>query len=320
MNRPPSPFVSVPHSFLADFVSRSFIAVGLTGESARFLADCLVINDLRGVFSHGTRLAIYYVRQFKRGDLNPRPSVRVLTETKATIRLDGDGGLGYFPANQAAEWISSRAKEEGVAAAVTSHHGHIGAAGLYARIAVQRHLISFVTSGHQLSLEPAMPLLSDAGGSPICFAIPARNKPPIVLDFAATGEVIEQVFHFAPGLFFRALGLGAVCQTVGGFLSGLPARPRPPSSPFKGASQGAFLLAVDPARFLALDEFLNQVDDYIAQVERLQPAPGYEKSHLPGGIEWDREHLWRHEGVPVGPNHLASLQALSIKTGVALPF
>ncbi|MCS7225096.1 MAG: Ldh family oxidoreductase [Armatimonadetes bacterium] len=320
MNRPPEQFVRLPHQLLRDFTFQALLSVGMEEEQAGLLSDLLVTNDLRGVFSHGTRLTIHYVRQMKRGEINPRPTIRIVSETRTTLRLDGDGGLGYFPAYQAAEWVAERTRQEGVAAAVTGHHGHIGAAGIYARIPLRYHLMTFVTSGHQLRLEPGGPLLAAAGGSPIAFAVPALYRPPIVVDFAVTGELSEAIYQMAPGIFFRSLGLGAICQTVGGFLSGLPARPSGSLSRFAGATQGAFIMSVDPSRFLPMEQFLSTVDDYLQQVDQLKPMPGFEKAYLAGGIEWEREQRWRQEGIPIGPEHLSSLKDLARETSTRPPF
>ena len=129
MNRPPAEFVTVDHSALRSFATRALERVGVPDEKARFLADRLVENDLRGVFSHGTRQLAHYVSEIQAGEINPDPAVRLAHETPTTLVVDGDGGLGYFPAYDAATRLTKMALEMGVAAAVTRNHGHIGAAG-----------------------------------------------------------------------------------------------------------------------------------------------------------------------------------------------
>src|ERR687892_529845 len=88
----------------------------------------------------------------------------VQSESAVTLLLDGDAGLGYFPCWRAAHALVEKAKEHGVGVAVTRHHGHFGAAGLYTRVAAAAGLIGYDTSGHQLKLEPGKPLLAAAGG------------------------------------------------------------------------------------------------------------------------------------------------------------
>ena len=224
MNIPPSPenALHVPATALRSYVAALFEAVDMPGEDAALLAELLVRNDLRGVVSHGTRQVPAYVDHFRSGRLNPRAQPQVVAETPVTLTVAGDGGLGYFAAHLAAERVVAKAKAQGLAAAVTRDHGHIGAAGLYARQGLPESLIMYVTSGHQLHLEPGRPFTDAAGGSPMAFAIPAGEQPPLVLDFGAVHDLYDssphrrELYEMAPGLVFRSIGLGAVCQALGG--------------------------------------------------------------------------------------------------------
>ena len=54
MNRPPDTDLRVPSARLRAFVGAAARAAGMAADQADLLADLLVANDLRGVFSHGT--------------------------------------------------------------------------------------------------------------------------------------------------------------------------------------------------------------------------------------------------------------------------
>ena len=97
MNTPPETFIRVQSTLLEAFVKDCFVAVGMADGHAQQMAGWLTANDLRGVFSHGTRQTVAYVGHFQRKDLNVAPNVRVVGETAVTATVDGDGGLGYFP-------------------------------------------------------------------------------------------------------------------------------------------------------------------------------------------------------------------------------
>src|SRR6266508_3294241 len=150
MNKVPVDGIPVMPEKLRTLVRELGERAGLNPEKAALLAELLVQNDLRGVFSHGSRQIADYARLLRDGKLNPRPDVRVLRESAVTLLVDGDAGLGYFPCWRAAHALVEKAKEHGVAAAVTRHHGHFGAAGLYTRVAAAAGLIGYDTSGHQL--------------------------------------------------------------------------------------------------------------------------------------------------------------------------
>src|SRR4051794_36702155 len=154
MNIPPETFIRVAATDLGDFCGRLGRAAGLPPARADLLAELLTANDLRGVVSHGTRQLATYARLFRDGKLNPEPEVATVRETPTSLLLDGDGGLGYFPAHDGTRLVIAKAREAGVAVLVTGNHGHFGAAGLYSRLTLPHDLLCFVTSGHQLQLEP----------------------------------------------------------------------------------------------------------------------------------------------------------------------
>ena len=325
MNTPPDDAVRIPAERLRSFTSAVLVAAGMDPGQATVLAGLLTDNDLRGVFSHGTRQVATYARDMRAGRLNPRPEVQLAQEGPATLVVDGDGGLGYFPAHRAAHELIERVAAVGVAVAVTRNHGHIGAAGLYGRILAGAGLIGYVTSGHQMNLTPGAPFARAAGGSPHSFAVPAGSEPSFVLDFGAMHDLYDgephapELFRLAPGLVFRSVGLGAVCQSLGGFLAGVPADPARAHRRFPGANQGGFLLAVDIERFLPRERFLAEMDEYIRRVRALAPMPGFDAAALPGEPEWRRERAWAREGVPVGKDHLGARRGIGQELGVAAP-
>ena len=72
MNLPPKTFIRVPHHHLHAFTSQAAQMVGLPEDKAELLARLLTENDLRGVFSHGTRQIATYAILMRDGKLNNR--------------------------------------------------------------------------------------------------------------------------------------------------------------------------------------------------------------------------------------------------------
>ena len=327
MNRVPQDAIRVQPDVLRRLVHSVATRAGMDDERATLLADLLVQNDLRGVFSHGSRQIKDYARLIRDGRLNPRPRVRVLRESAVTLLVDGDAGLGYFPSWKAVHLLVERAREYGVAAAVTRHHGHFGAAGLYTRVAAAAGLIGYATSGHQLSLKPGGPLLSAAGGSPMSFAVPAGEEPPVVLDFgaihdlySASDELLGMMMERLPSTLFRSLGLGAMCQMLGGFLAGVPLDETRADRAFPGANQGALFIFIDPAQFIEPAALAREVDAYQLAVATLNPFPTTDRATLPGRLEWEREQQWAEAGVPVGRRHRQELAEIAGEFGVSVPW
>src|SRR5438105_15666675 len=110
MNVPPKDAIRVPAEALRELVAALLERVGVGAEDRSLLADLLVRNDLRGVFSHGSRQVATYARDIRDGKLNPRPVPAVVSESPALLHLDGDGGLGYFPCNRLAQSLVDKAR------------------------------------------------------------------------------------------------------------------------------------------------------------------------------------------------------------------
>jgi LDH2 family malate/lactate/ureidoglycolate dehydrogenase len=308
------------------FVAQAGLAVGLPRDKAALLSELLVANDLRGVISHGTRQIATYARLMRDGRLNSQPRVRTIRETAVSLLVDGDGGLGYFAAHQGTEALIEKALAQGIAVLLTRNHGHFGAAGLYSRQTLPHDLLCFVTSGHQLSLAPGKPVYAAAGGSPMSFSAPTDVEDPLVLDFGTMHDLYsssphrDEIADKAPGLVFRAIGLGAICQSWGGLLAGVPIDECRAERSYAGANQGSLAIAFRIDLFMPAKQFKREMDDYVRQVRALQPLEGFRDAYLPGGVEAARERAYREQGIPVGPEHQAALQALADELEMQVPW
>jgi L-2-hydroxycarboxylate dehydrogenase (NAD+) len=317
MNRPPDTFTPVSASVMLDFVRAVFEHVGVPTDRAAFLSQCLVDNDLRGVFSHGTRQAVAYVNHFRKGELTPDPEVTIVDESPTTLIVDGGGGLGYYASHLLTTRLVPKAQAMGIAVGITRNHGHFGAAGIYARIPLEQDLFCYVTSGHQLHLTPGQPLMSAAGGSPMAFGLPTQDEPPFVLDFGAIHDMyvgsthLAELIALAPSTVFRSFGLGNVCQALGGFLCGVPVDPARAQRTWSGANQGSFIIVVDLNRFMPIAQFKAEMDEYARKIRQMQPLPGYDRALYAGALEWERSRQYAEEGIPVSPRHAEDLKRLA---------
>ena len=66
--------------------------------------------------------------------------------------------------------------------------------------------------------------------------------------------------------------------------------------------------------------FRREMDEYVRAVRQLQPLEGFDATHMPGGIEAEREARFREEGVPVGPEHRERLAGLADELGIEPPW
>ncbi len=322
-NSHPDRGIRVPHQTMEAYVRALFLAVGTSEDHAQHMAVTLTANDLRCVFSHGTRQARDYISEMKNGHTNPRPHVTVVSESDATAVIDGDGGLGYFPSHLGTEMAIEKALNVGVGAVTTRNHFHFGAAGNYSRMALARDCIGMALSSHRYRPRPDATVLSASGGSPISIAVPAAEQPPIVMDMSAHFiPYSEEVFAKFPAAVFKGLGLAAVLQAMGGILPGIWHEGYEFTGEGKGAAphQGAFIAVFDVKRFADVKAFKQEMDRYIRDARATQPLPQHDRAELAGGMEWQWEKDHREIGIPMTDEHRALLQQVGDSVGVPSPF
>jgi LDH2 family malate/lactate/ureidoglycolate dehydrogenase len=149
-----------------------------------------------------------------------------------------------------------------------------------------------------------------------------------VLDFGAMHDLYassphrDEIARLAPGLVFRSIGLGAVCQAWGGLLAGVPvdARRGGAGRAYSGANQGSLAMAFRIDLFMPPEQFKREMDEYVRQVRALQPLEGFDEAYLPGGVEAARERDYCAQGIPVGPEHQQRLQELADEFGLQAPW
>jgi L-2-hydroxycarboxylate dehydrogenase (NAD+) len=325
LNLPPENPILVSGGQLRAFVSRALHVAGLAAELAETLSGLLVENDLRGVHSHGTRLAATYASDIRDGRLNGTPEVSVSRETPVSLVVDGDGGPGYFAMLEGTRRAIAKAEAGGIAVMQARNHGHIGAAGIYTRMGIEHDLLTFVTGGHRKDLQPGMSVYSPAIGSPMSFGAPAGDEAPLVVDFSPVYDLRisphrKQIEEWIPGTVFRCIGLGAIAQAWGGILADTAFEDTDHPPKYEEAIQSTLLIVFQIGLFVEPDQFRREMDEFARRVATLEPLDGFSRSQLAGGPEAEREKRYASEGVPVGPEHLLSLEELSSIAGIVPPW
>jgi len=325
LNVPPEEFIRVSVDDLTNLTTTLFQRAGVPPDDADLITKLLIDTDLRGVFSHGTRTANGYIRQFLQGNLNPKPQVRVLKDDLTTAVVDGDGGLGHPVTYRATELAISKAKVTGLGAATSRNHGHFGSAGKYARMAVREDCVAFCVSGHVVGSNANRSVWGSMGNPPMCFAIPGGSGPPLILDmgtiFFDRAEHFPALFEAAPAAFFKSIGLAAISNLLSGVLGGTMLEGyNVDDRRYPSAGYGGFICVIDIARFVPVDSFKAEVDRIIHGIRQMQPFPGYDSTNLPGGLEWEHEKTWAKENIPLGKEHQQSLEDMAAELSVPVPW
>ena len=330
MNRLPEHFKRIPAEQLQKFAQACLQAAGMREDHAGQLAELLKNSDLRGVRSHGTRALDGYCRGLRDRKINPTPDLQVLKETDTSILIDGDGGLGYAPMMLATEKAVAKARGKGVAVGATCHIGHYGSAGHYVRRAMSEGCTAFSVQGQHADY------FGEGGGNkgqqaaywgnpPLCFGLPSRDEPPLILDAATCiladyqrGEEFDALQELIPAAFFKSMGYTGVATALGGAFVGVN-NPRAGAIAEKWpmARQGGLIIVLDIGLFAPPEELRTGVDNLVLGVrETMEPVRGYDEATLPGTLEFRKQQDYQREGVPVALEDVEMLEQLGREFGV----
>jgi len=171
---------------LKQFVISVFTSIGCSDADAELAADVLVSADARGIDSHGVARLAGYVRLFDHGRLNTKPNIKILHESPSTALLDGDRGLGLVVAPKAMEIACEKAAKVGTGWVAVQNSNHFGIAGYHAMKAVSQQMIGWAMTHAAPLVTPTFSKEKLLGTNPIAVAIPAKEEPAFLADFAST--------------------------------------------------------------------------------------------------------------------------------------
>ena len=173
-------------STLRTFTQNIFLAIGCSAEHAVLAADVLLRSDLRGIDSHGVARLSGYVRLWEKSRINPTPNIRIVHETPTTATVDGDAGLGLVVAPFAMQIAIKKAELYGSGWISVRNSNHFGIAGYHALMAVEKDMIGFAMTNASPLVAPTFSNERLLGTNPMCYAFPAGQYPPVVVDLATS--------------------------------------------------------------------------------------------------------------------------------------
>ena len=203
----------IPAAILRAFLVDALRACGLSEADAGTVADAMLEADLIGSDAHGVFRLASYVRELKRGAINPTAAIKVVERGPATALIDGDHGMGHVVMTYAAQ-------ARGRARACVGHRlgrraplqscrrrrdlrrdsAQDGMVGIYGAASSINHMAPW--GGTEALL----------GTNPIAVAIPAGNEAPVIFDIATSLASNGAIRTYAARRPADAAGLGAESQ------------------------------------------------------------------------------------------------------------
>jgi L-2-hydroxycarboxylate dehydrogenase (NAD+) len=346
----------VNHEKLIRFVSRSFEKLGVPASDAEIAANVLVASDLRGVDTHGViRFNPYswYVKWLTEGAMTAKPNIRVVTESASTALLDADNGMGMVAGHRAMEIAIKKAQQSGVGIVTVRNSRHYGMSAYYSMLALPHDLIGIAMTNASRQVVPTFGREARFGTNPICFAVPAKDERPFVLDMATntaaagklelavrlgkpipTGwalnekaeptndpKVAQQARRLLPlggtreSGSHKGYGLGILVEILCGVLTGTITALNANQEP-----RGHFFGAIDPAAFRPAAEFKSDMDRLIRELKSTPPIEGESRVYVAGEIEFETAEERSERGIPLHDSVLKGLRDVAAQLGVPYDF
>lgn len=171
---------------LLSFAENVFLKIGCPAPDAAVAAKVLISADVRGIDSHGVARLTGYVRLWQAKRVNAIPKIRVIHETPSTATIDANAALGLVSAPKAMQLAIEKAKNAGTGWVAVGNSNHFGIAGYHAMMALQHDMIGIAMTNASALVAPTFSVEKMLGTNPIAVAIPAKEQPAFVADFATT--------------------------------------------------------------------------------------------------------------------------------------
>jgi len=309
--------MKVPADTLKQFVEQLFRACQLSEEDARLCAEMIVLQEMRGVKTHGLRRVGPNLDGLTKGQMNPRPNRQVLRDETATVVLDGDHGVGMLGCMDAMNRAIQKAKSCGIGIGIVVRNNHFLSAAPYCLRAVEEGMIGICCSNTYGSMGYPGTHARAIANSPLGFGVPTSDGFPIVFDAALTtsggklSQWIREGKRIPPALLgvdakgtpsedpqavlhggtpwpigdYKGAGLAILVEVLtgvlggGGFLHGVVA---PEARTSKENAESQCCIALDVAHFLSLDAFHDRMSAFLSDLKNNPLAPGHDEILLPG--------------------------------------
>jgi len=336
--------VRVPQENMRATLVDIFTKLGMPNDDAALSADVLIYADIRGVESHGvSNMVRAYVTGFQEGTINPNPVTKIVREAAAVCTIDSDEGLGLVVGPAAMKEAIDRAENYGIGSVSVTNGRHFGAAGYHAALALKHDMIGIAMTTGGVTVVPTGGAERLVGLNPIAIAAPTKSQPPFIFDASMSSVAGNKItlakrlgVETMPGWISESDGtpimndreipddymilplggtreigshkgysLAVMIEILSGVLSGGGAGPHRRG----GASHHFIAYKIDA--FTDVEEFKDDLDQYMKTLSESKPAPGQDKVTYAGLPEYEEEIERLEKGIPYHPEVIDWFKSIS---------
>lgn len=339
--------VTVTAGALKRFTTDVFARTGLPRADAAVVAEVLVWANLRGVDTHGVMRIPRYVDLIECGDMNPRPAIRIRTETPASVLIEADRAAGPVAMTRAVAEAMRKARGAGIGLALARATTHTAALGYYTLAIASEGMAGIALAGSWPNVVYHGSRAAGVSTSPVSIAVPGGE--PVVLDMATSivsmgklneakrsGRPIPQGWAIdregrpttdpqaaqtpLPMAGAKGSGLSFMVECLASLIASNPLLAESLEGTPEGNRhrQNGFVVAIDLAQFGDPDGFKREVDRLVKALKALPRAEDTQEILMPG--ERGRRTLEQRtrEGIPLAGSVHEELDSLAGRLGVAM--
>lgn len=342
--------ITVAAKQLREFTRDVFMKVGMPEKDAETEAEVLVWANLRGVDSHGVLRIPWYVENVDKGQMNPRPNIKIEKETAATLLVEADRAFGPVATVFTMEKVIKKAGEAGMAWAIIRNVTHQGAMGYYSLMAAEQGMAGIAIVCSPPNTAPQGARVAGVHNSPIAISVPADRQLPLTLDMATSvvaggklslardkgqdipaGWAIDSEGKPTTKPFIGAVllpmagpkgsGLAMMFECLSSIMVGNPllvpvlAGERPRSHHI----QNSIVAAIDISTFTDLDTYKKDIDRLIEMEKALPKADGVQEIMVPGEPENRVFQERSKNGIPLPGGTVKNLREIAGRFDLTAP-
>jgi LDH2 family malate/lactate/ureidoglycolate dehydrogenase len=317
----------------------------LPEEQIPVVLDALVINNLRGVDTHGIHLIRYYAKRFK---TIPHTDIKIVAEGPGIAKLDGGANMGPVVGTFAMELAMKKAKQTGIGYVTASNSSHFAATGYYPMMAAQKGFVGYTCTCGSPSIAPWGGVKALASNTPFAISFP-YSKFPIVLDMAVStvakqalrtymregwklpdgwamdknGNPTNDAVEGYNGILmaiggYKGVGIAMMTEilvgcinlrgfSTGGCINAITDRPQ---------NTAHIFIAMDPDFIVDPKDREKELESFSERFHAIPRKQGVDKLYLPGELEWGIYEDRVANGIPVPVNVIKELNSYADEIGI----
>lgn len=334
----------VSEARLREMCQQIFVAAKAPADIAAVVSDILVKADIKGVDSHGFRLITKYIGDIEHGMIVPAARPEIVRRDGAISLIEGHWCFGQVAGLLCVQLAVEGASQYGIGASTIVHVGHIGRVGEYVEQIAAHNMLGIAMCNAGQATTPFGGKKRMFGTNPIAMAVPRADGHVLRCDFATSVKSVNKLIvyrqreeplpegvildrhgnattdandYFDGGVLlpagaYKGYALNLFIDIIGGILTGAGCASTLNAHP----GNGTLFIALDISRWRSVADFTGELEELLAAVKAVPPAPGVEEVLLPGELEDRAESVRSRKGIPIDQTAWDEIKQSAARVGV----